>query len=341
MKKSNLTTLCYLEKDDCYLMMHRVRKQQDVNAGKWIGVGGHFEPGESPEDCLLREVKEETGLTLTSYRFRGLVTFTQEGFGTEYMCLYTADGFTGELTGCEEGDLEWVKKDRIKDLRLWDGDVLFLSYMAMEKPFFSLKLEYQGDLLVKAELDGKSLELFEVLNEDGTSSGHIKERSLVHRDGDWHGTVHTWIARRRPDGGWQILFQKRSSEKESFPGKLDISSAGHRQAGEEALPTAVRELKEELGLCVSEEELEFLQMRKGIVRENFGGEPYYDREIASLYLYEKPVDAKSLRFEDGEVQDVRWIDLEVCSRQIKEGDASYCVRPDEIEILENALARRS
>ena len=235
-------------KDGKYLMLHRTVKENDVNKDKWIGVGGHFEPGESPEDCLLREVKEETGLTLTSYRFRGLVTFTQEGFGTEYMCLYTADGFTGELTGCEEGDLEWVRKDRIKDLRLWDGDVLFLSYMAMEKPFFSLKLEYQGDLLVKAELDGKPLELFEVLNEDGTSSGHIKERSLVHRDGDWHGTVHTWIARRRPDGGWQLLFQKRSSEKESFPGKLDISSAGHRQAGEEALPTAVRELKEELGL---------------------------------------------------------------------------------------------
>ena len=97
MKKSNLTTLCYLEKDGCYLMMHRVRKKQDVNEGKWIGVGGHFELGESPEDCLLREVKEETGLTLTSWKFRGLVTFTQEGFGTEYMCLYTAEGFQGEI----------------------------------------------------------------------------------------------------------------------------------------------------------------------------------------------------------------------------------------------------
>ncbi len=341
MKKSNLTTLCYLEKDDSYLMMHRVRKKQDVNAGKWIGVGGHFELGESPEDCLLREVKEETGLTLTSYRFRGLVTFTQEGFGTEYMCLYTADGFTGELTGCEEGDLEWVKKDQIKNLKLWDGDVLFLSYMAMEMPFFSLKLEYRGDRLVKAELDGSSLELFELLDEKGQATGHIKERSLVHRDGDWHGTVHTWIARRRADGGWQLLFQKRSRAKESFPGKLDISSAGHRQAGEEALPTAVRELEEELGICARPEDLEFLQLRWGIVKENFNGEPYYDREIASIYLYEKPVDVSSLSFRDGEVEEVRWIDLEVCSRQIKAKDADYCVRPDEIEILERALAERS
>ena len=249
MKKSNLTTLCYLEKDGCYLMMHRVRKKQDVNEGKWIGVGGHFELGESPEDCLLREVKEETGLTLTSWKFRGLVTFTQEGFGTEYMCLYTAEGFQGEMTDCEEGCLEWVRKERLNELNLWDGDEIFLNYLAEERPFFSLKLEYRGDLLLKAELDGRELELFEVLNEDGSSAGRIKERSLVHRDGDWHGTVHTWIVRRR-ENEWELLFQKRSEQKESFPGKYDISSAGHRQAGEDALAAAVRELREELGLCV-------------------------------------------------------------------------------------------
>ncbi len=340
MRKSNLTTLCYLEKDGCYLMMHRVRKQQDVNAGKWIGVGGHFEPGESPEECLLREVREETGLTLTSYRFRGLVTFTQDGFGTEYMCLYTADGFTGELTGCEEGDLGWVPKDQIRELRLWDGDVLFLNYLAMEKPFFSLKLQYEGDRLVEAKLDGRLLELFEVLDEDGNFTGQIKERSLVHRDGDWHGTVHIWIARRRSDGGWQLLFQKRSREKESFPGKYDISSAGHRQAGEEALPTAQREMEEELGLAVKAEDLEFLRIRRGIVRETFESGPYYDREIASIYLYEKPVDTEQLCFRDGEVEGVLWMDLEVCSRQIREGDSRYCVQPGEMELLEKELSMR-
>ena len=109
-KKSQLTTLCYIEKDDCYLMLHRVKKENDVNKDKWIGVGGHFERNESPEECLLREVKEETGLTLTSWQFRGLVTFMAEGWPTEYMCLFTADGFTGTMKECNEGVLEWVPK---------------------------------------------------------------------------------------------------------------------------------------------------------------------------------------------------------------------------------------
>ena len=157
MKKSNLTTLCYLEKDGCYLMMHRVRKKQDVNEGKWIGVGGHFELGESPEDCLLREVKEETGLTLTSWKFRGLVTFTQEGFGTEYMCLYTADGFEGEMADCNEGTLEWVKKEAVCGLNIWEGDKIFFRLLNENAPFFSLKLTYEGDRLIEAVLDGKAL----------------------------------------------------------------------------------------------------------------------------------------------------------------------------------------
>ena len=110
--KEKLTTLCYIEKDDCYLMLHRISKKNDVNRDKWIGVGGHFEKGESPEECLLREVKEETGLTLTSFRFRGIITFATDTFETEYMCLYTADGYTGELIPCDEGKLEWVSKER-------------------------------------------------------------------------------------------------------------------------------------------------------------------------------------------------------------------------------------
>lgn len=154
-----MTTLCYVETKDSYLMLHRISKKDDVNQGKWIGIGGHFEEGESPEDCLLREAWEETGLTLTSYRFRGLVTFTQEGYGTEYMCLYTADGFQGELTSCKEGVLKWVRKDQLSQLNLWVGDWIFLTLMARETPFFSLKLEYKGDELVKACLDGKELKL--------------------------------------------------------------------------------------------------------------------------------------------------------------------------------------
>ena len=160
--KSKLTTLCYIEKDEKYLMLHRVLKKNDINKDKWIGVGGHFEKGESPEDCLLREVKEDTGLTLTSYRFRGLITFTFSSQGretdTEYMCLYTANGYEGELISCSEGNLEWVNKKDIFSLKLWEGDKIFFRLLQEERQFFSLKLVYQDDELREAVLDGEKLE---------------------------------------------------------------------------------------------------------------------------------------------------------------------------------------
>ncbi|MDO5363232.1 MAG: 8-oxo-dGTP diphosphatase [Eubacteriales bacterium] len=155
--RSPMTTHCYLETEDAYLMLHCVSKKNDVNKDKWIGVGGHFEEGESPEDCLLREVYEETGLTLTSWRFRGIVTFTQEGYGTEYMCMYTADGFTGTMKECDEGILEWVPKKELLSLNLWEGDKIFIKLLLEEAPFFSLKLSYKGDELVEAELDGNNI----------------------------------------------------------------------------------------------------------------------------------------------------------------------------------------
>lgn len=155
-----MTTLCYLEKDDSYLMLHRVKKKNDVNQDKWIGVGGHALAYESPEDCLLREVKEETGLTLTSYRFRGIVTFALKGVETQYMCLYTADGWDGTLDyNCPEGDLEWVPVKEIGNLNLWEGDRVFFQLLLENRPFFSLKLEYDSDELTKCVLDGKELEL--------------------------------------------------------------------------------------------------------------------------------------------------------------------------------------
>ena len=151
--KSNLTTLCYIEKNDCYLMMHRVSKKNDLNEGKWIGVGGHFEEGESPEECLLREVYEETGLTLTSYRLRGIITFISDKWGCEYMHLYTADDFEGNMDAarekCAEGILEWIPKNEIYDLNLWEGDRIFLKILMESDKFFSLKLQYQGDELVE------------------------------------------------------------------------------------------------------------------------------------------------------------------------------------------------
>ena len=141
-----------------YLMLHRVKKKNDVNHDKWIGVGGKFEDGESPEDCLLREVREETGLTLTRYRFRAVVTFVAEGYETEYMHLFTADGYTGTLSDCDEGDLEWVPKGKVGSLPIWEGDKLFFRLIeAPDSPFFSLKLVYKGDSLVQAVLDGKEL----------------------------------------------------------------------------------------------------------------------------------------------------------------------------------------
>lgn len=155
--RSNLTALCYIEKGDQYLMLHRVSKENDINKDKWIGVGGHFEPDESPEECLLREVREETGFTLTSYRFRGIVTFISDKWQTEYMCLYTADGFEGEMTACEEGVLTWVPKSEIENLTIWEGDKIFLKLLAQEAPFFSLKLCYEGDTLVAAVLNGENV----------------------------------------------------------------------------------------------------------------------------------------------------------------------------------------
>lgn len=152
-----LTTLCYIEKDDKYLMLHRVKKENDLNKDKWIGVGGKFEEGESPEECLLREVKEETGLTLTSYKFRGIITFVSNEWGCEYMHLFTADKYEGELPentmrDCSEGELVWVPKNEIEQLYLWEGDKIFLRLLQEREDFFSLKLRYEGENLVESKL---------------------------------------------------------------------------------------------------------------------------------------------------------------------------------------------
>ena len=150
------STLCYLERGGEYLMLHRVKKKNDLNHDKWIGVGGKFEEGESPEDCLLRETLEETGLTLTSWRFRGLVTFVSDQWPTEYMHLFTSDAFEGTLAGpCVEGELAWVEKSAMPGLPLWEGDRIFLRLLAQEAPFFSLKLVYRGSTLVSASLNGR------------------------------------------------------------------------------------------------------------------------------------------------------------------------------------------
>lgn len=146
------TTLCYISKGDKVLMLHRTKKQDDVNEGKWIGVGGHLEPGESKEMCVKREVWEETGLTLNSLKYRGVIDFFPDRYESERMFLYTSDDFDGEMHECDEGDLKWVEKDQVMDLNLWEGDRIFLKYLVDDEPFFYLKLKYQGDKLVSSEL---------------------------------------------------------------------------------------------------------------------------------------------------------------------------------------------
>ena len=151
------TTLCYLERGDAYLMLHRTKKAGDLNYDKWIGVGGKFEDKESPEDCLLRETQEETGLTLTEYRYRGLVTFVSDRYPTEYMHLFTAASWTGSPIPCGEGELAWIKKAALRSLPMWEGDKIFLDLLEAGGPFFSLKLRYRGETLEGAWLDGQPL----------------------------------------------------------------------------------------------------------------------------------------------------------------------------------------
>ena len=145
-----LTTLCYIEQDEKYLMLHRVKKKNDQSHDKWLGVGGHFEDGESPEECVLREVKEETGLALTDYRYRGLVTFVSDQCECEYMHLFTATGYEGVMTECDEGELVWIPKSEVYNLNLWEGDKIFFRLLEEDEGFFTLKVRYEGDKLVES-----------------------------------------------------------------------------------------------------------------------------------------------------------------------------------------------
>ena len=151
------TTLCHIEKDGKYLMLHRVKKQDDLNQDKWVGIGGKFIDKESPEECNAREVAEETGLTLNSCRYCGIVTFVSDKWETEYMHIFHSDDFSGTLIDCDEGVLEWVDKQALYDLPIWEGDKIFLRLIEQKAPFFSLKLEYVGEKLVNAVLNGKRL----------------------------------------------------------------------------------------------------------------------------------------------------------------------------------------
>ena len=334
---TRLSTLCYIEQDGKYLMLHRTVKKEDVNKDKWIGVGGHFERNESPEECLLREVWEETGYTLTSWQYRGIVTFIYGEDTTEYMSLYTADGFTGEPHPCDEGQLEWVDKEEVLCLNIWEGDKIFFRLLNEGRPFFSLKLVYdRTDTLLEAALDGRPLELFDILNEDGTRTGLVRERGVAHLEGSLHPTAHVWIVRKK-EGGWDLLLQKRSACKDSNPGCWDISSAGHVEAGDDYLPSAIRELAEELGIRAREEGLHFVGMRRAQFEDVFYGRPFRDNELSAVYIYREPVDETALSLQESEVEAVRWMDYRECWRQVEEDTLPNCMYLDELKMVGDFL----
>ncbi|RGU90876.1 NUDIX domain-containing protein [Clostridium sp. AF15-17LB] len=331
---TSLSTLCYMERDGKYLMLHRTVKKNDVNKDKWIGVGGHFEADESPEECLLREVREETGYTLTSYRFRGIVTFVSGNGVTEYMSLFTADGFEGEPVPCDEGELAWVDIEDVWSLNIWEGDKIFFRLMDEREQFFSLKLVYDGhDKLVSASLDGRPMELFDVRNPDGSPSGIVRERGIVHREGSLHATAHIWVVRENDKSGYDVLLQKRSACKDSNPGYYDISAAGHLPAGDDYLPSAVRELAEELGITAEEEELQYVGIHHGGFEDVFYGKPFKDDELSAVYVYGRPVQADKLQLQKSEVEEVIWIDYEECRKRIADGTLKNCIYADEFEMV--------
>lgn len=339
---TSLSTLCYIEKDGQYLMLHRTVKKNDVNKDKWIGVGGHFEADESPEECVLREVKEETGYTLISYRFRGIVTFVSGNGVTEYMHLFTADEFEGKPIACDEGELEWVKKEDVLKLNIWEGDRIFLRLLADEEPFFSLKLVYDGhDTLMSAVLNGKPMELFDILNPDGSKTGIVRERVVAHREGSLHATVHMWIVRPNEKSGYDVLLQKRSQTKDSNPGSYDISSAGHVDAGDEILESAIRELKEELGIEAKPEELHYIGVHYGAFEAEFYGKMFRDRELSSVYVYTEPVEIENLKLQKEEVEAVRWMDYEECRQKVHDGTMPNCIYEDEFRMVGEYLDRVS
>lgn len=335
-----LSTLCYIEKDGKYLMLHRTVKENDVNKDKWIGVGGHFEYGESPEECLLREVKEETGYTLTSWQYRGIVTFVYGEDVVEYMSLYTAEGFTGESIPCDEGELEWIEKEKISSLELWAGDKIFFRLLEETEGFFSLKLVYDTqDVLKYAALNGTPMELFDVRREDGTKSGIVQERGVVHREGLLHSTSHVWIVRENNKSGYDVLLQKRSAQKDSNPGCYDISSAGHIEAGADYLESALREMKEELGIEALPEELQEIGIHRGGFSSVFHGRLFKDNELSMVYLYRKPVEISRLKLQKAEVEEVIWMDYEECRKRMKEHTLPNCIYLEEFDMVGEALKK--
>ena len=317
---TKLSTVCYIEKDGKYLMLHRTVKKNDVNKDKWIGVGGHFEPDESPEECLLREVKEETGYTLTSYKYRGQVTFVSGNGVTEYMSLFTADGFEGEQIECEEGELAWVDVEDVWKLNLWEGDKIFFRLMDEGQDFFSLKLVYNGhNTLESAALNGAPMELVDVLNEDGAKTGIVRECGVAHREGSLHAAVHVWVFFRNGQEGYDVMTLK-----------------GHVKAGEDIATSAARKLRETLENAAVEE-LHYVNIHRRESEGVFHGEGVWDREICSVYVYTKPVDENGFILSESKGEEITWMDERGCLRRMQDGTLPDGIDEEELHMVNEYL----
>lgn len=247
-------------------------------------------------------------------------------------------GFTGEPIECDEGELEWVDKKDIPALELWEGDKIFFRLLDMEREFFSLKLVYnRSDVLQYAALDGEPLELFDEIREDGSRTGVVKERGVVHEDGSLHPTVHTWIVRSNDKSGYDLLLQKRSECKDSNPGCWDISSAGHVEAGHGYLESAIRELKEELGIDALPEQLREVGTRRCGFESEFYGRPFRDNELSMIYIYEEPVNTAELTLQESEVSETAWMDYKECRRKVAGHLFQNCIYEDELDMVGRAL----
>lgn len=316
------TTLCYIECGGKLLMLRRTKKKNDGNDEKYIGLGGHFEKDETPEECMLREVYEEAGILLSDYSYRGIVRFQSDLWEEEEMHLFSAFAPAFPLPECAEGELCLVEKEDLFFLNLWEGDFLFLSLLLEGAPFFHLSLFYKGEHLEKALLEDRPAELFDLLDERGRKTGKFKERSLVHRDGDRHGTVHIWIYRRNR-GKIQVLLQKRAQNKDSFPGCYDISSAGHLERGEDFEHAALREPLEELGLHLKKENLRFLSFEERYTEGTFAQKTFRDLEYTALYLYDgQALCPTDFALQKEEVEEVVWMDAGLVAERLDSPDYS-------------------
>ena len=254
------------------------------------------------------------------------------------MSLFTADDFEGEAIPCNEGVLEWVDIEDVWKLNLWEGDKIFFRLLDEDAPFFSLKLVYDlQSQLQYAALNGKQMEMFDVIDMDGNKTGVIKERGVVHREGALHATSHIWIARENEKSGYDILLQKRSACKDSHPGCYDISSAGHIGAGDEALNSALRELEEELGIKAEPNQLiEFGVQYKNYEGE-FYGKPFRDYQRSILYLYKESVNVEELVLQESEIESVIWMDYKAALEAIRNNTMKHCIYEEEFLKLGKVL----